>query len=60
MENLSKQQFEEMKCWNKNTIVEEDERSNKMKIKKKNVDDGSNKSFVKVPFLYCIYSHDTK
>ena len=35
MENLSKQQFEEMKCWNKNTIVEEDERSNKMKIKKK-------------------------
>ena len=60
MENLSKQQFEEMKCWNKNTIVEEDERSNKMKIKKKkNVDDGSNKSFVKVPLLYSIYSHDT-
>ena len=59
MENLSKQQFEEMKCWNKNTIVEEDERSNKMKIKKKIVDD-VNKSFAKVPFLYSIYSHDTK
>ena len=28
--------------------------------KKKNVDDGSNKSFVKVPLLYSIYSHDTK
>lgn len=32
----------------------------KWKLKKKNVDDGSNKSFVKVPLLYSIYSHNTK
>ena len=31
-----------------------------MEIKKKKVDDGSKKSFVKVPLLYNIYSTDTK
>ena len=48
-----------MRRWN-DAIVEEDERSNKMEIKKKKVDDGSKKSFVKVPLLYNIYSTDTK